>query len=58
MGYDQFMKEEHRMALQEMIGELTGKQVDIACQSKESLKETNLGNINLSKVHFDIKIEN
>ena len=58
MGYDQFMKEEHRMALQEMIGELTGKQVDITCQSKESLKETNLGNINLSKVKFDIKIEN
>ncbi|MDD6070793.1 MAG: DNA polymerase III subunit gamma/tau [Clostridiales bacterium] len=58
MGYDQFMKEEHRTALQEMIGELTGKQVDITCQSKESLKETNLGNINLSKVKFDIKIEN
>ena len=57
MGYDQFQKEEHRTALQEVIGDLTGKQVEINCQLKDSLEEKDLGSLNLSKVNFGIRIE-
>lgn len=56
MAYTQFSKMEHRQVLQDMIGELTGKSVDITCQMKESLVETDISNINLSKVNFDIVI--
>lgn len=56
MAYTQFSKVEHRQVLQDMIGELTGKSVDITCQMKESLVETDISNINLSKVNFDIVI--
>ncbi len=56
MAYTQFSKIEHRQVLQDMIGELTGKRVDITCQMKESLVETDISNINLSKVNFDIVI--
>ena len=54
MAHTQFSKEEHRQALQDIIGELTEKRVDITCQIKESLTETDVSNINLSKVNFDI----
>lgn len=57
MGFQQLSKEEHRTELQEAIGEITGKKVEIACQAKEDLSESDLGNINLSKVKFDIQIE-
>lgn len=57
MGYRQFTKEEHRAALQEIIGELTGKSVEIACQMKDNLVEKDVTSINLSKVKFDIKVE-
>ena len=56
MGYKQFSREEHKLALQETIGELTGKTVEISCQMKDSLEETNVSNINLSKVNFEIKM--
>lgn len=56
MGYIQFSKPEHRQILQDMIGDLTGKSVDITCQMKDSLVETDLSNINLSKVNFNIVI--
>lgn len=56
IAYKQFSKEVHRQVLQDMIGELTGKSVDITCQMKESLAETDISNINLSKVNFDIVI--
>lgn len=56
MAYTQFSKEEHRQVLQDTIGELTGKSVEITCQIKESLEETDVSNINLSKVNFDIKM--
>lgn len=54
MAFRQFSKEEHRQALQEVIGELTGKRVNITCQAKESLAESDLSSINLSKVNFDV----
>ena len=54
MAHTQFSKEEHRQALQDIIGELTEKRVDITCQIKESLTETDVSNVNLSKVNFDI----
>ena len=57
MAYRQFSKEEHRLALQELVGELTGKQVDITCQSKDSIAEQDVGSVNLSKVHFSIDVE-
>lgn len=57
MGQAQYSKEETRTALQEAIGEITGKQVEIACQMKEDLSENNLSNINLSKVNFHVNIE-
>lgn len=57
MAYRQFSKEEHRLALQDLVGELTGKQVDITCQSKDSIVEQDIGSVNLSKVHFSIDVE-
>lgn len=57
MGYRQFSKEVHRHALSEVIGELTGRQVGITCQLKESLRETDLSNINFSKIHFPVTTE-
>lgn len=57
MAYKQFSKEEHREVLQEIIGELTNKSVEIICQMKDSLAETDITNVNLSKVNFDITIE-
>ena len=44
-------------ALQDLVAELTGKQVEISCQSKESLAEKDVTSVNLSKVHFDIITE-
>lgn len=57
MAFKQFSKEKQRELLQNVIGELTGKSVDITCQMKDDLKETDISNINLSKVKFDIIIE-
>jgi DNA polymerase-3 subunit gamma/tau len=57
MAYTRFSAEEPRNALQEAIAQLTGKQVPITCQAKASLEENDISNINLSKVKFDIKIE-
>lgn len=56
MGYDQFQKEEHRNALQEVIGEMTGKKVEIHCQLKDSLEEKDVSSLNLAKVNFAIKV--
>lgn len=56
MAFKQFSKEEHRQVLQEMVGEMTGKSVNITCQYKESLAETDLSSINLSKVKFDVTV--
>lgn len=57
MAYRQFSKEEHRLALQDLVGELTDKQVDITCQSKDSIVEQDAGSVNLSKVNFSIDVE-
>lgn len=57
MGFQQFSKEDHMKALQDLVAELTGKQVGISCQSKESLAEKDVTSVNLSKVHFDIITE-
>lgn len=56
MAYTQFSKTEHRQVLQDTIGELTGKSVDITCQMKDSLEETDVSNVNLSKVNFSITV--
>lgn len=63
MAYDRFQQEETRTALQELIGELTGKQVDITCQLKDSLEEKDFTSVNLNhmkflkNMDFDVKIE-
>ncbi|MGN0152891.1 MAG: DNA polymerase III subunit gamma/tau [Lachnospiraceae bacterium] len=56
MGFEQFSKPEHRAALQELIGELTGKQVEITCQKKDSLSEKDFSSVNLSKVNFQVEM--
>lgn len=63
MAYDRCQQEETRTALQALIGELTGKQVDIACQMKDSLEEKDYTSVNLNhmkflkNMDFDVKIE-
>ena len=63
MAYDRFQQEETRTALQSLIGELTGKQVDITCQMKDSLEEKDFTSVNLNhmkflkNMDFDVKIE-
>ncbi len=54
MGYKQFEKEEHKQALEDLIGELTGKKVKITCRLKNSLEETDAFSVNLSKVKIPI----
>lgn len=56
-GYKQFNKESHREALKEVIGELTGKSVEITCQMNDGREEKDATSINLTKVNFDIVIE-
>lgn len=63
MAYDRCQQEETRTALQALIGELTGKQVDITCQMKDSLEEKDYTSVNLNhmkflkNMDFDVKIE-
>lgn len=63
MAYNRFQQEETRTALQSLIGELTGKQVDITCQMKDSLEEKDFTSVNLNhmkflkNMDFDVKIE-
>lgn len=59
MGYTQFSAPDknHLQDLKELIGELTGKAVDITCQMKDNPVESDFATINLSKVNFDIKME-
>lgn len=56
-GYKQFNKESHRNALKEVIGELTGKSVEITCQMNGDAEEKDITSLNLTKVNFDIVIE-
>lgn len=56
MAFTQLSKEEHRQALQEAVGELTGKSVEITCQIKESLEETDISSVNLSRVNFKVTV--
>lgn len=57
MAETQLSKEKSIAALQEMVGELTGKRVEITCQSKGDLKENDLNSINLSKVNFNVVVQ-
>lgn len=56
-AYDQFKKDKPREELKELIGELTGKEVEITCQLKDSLEEKDLGTLNLSKMNFGVRFE-
>lgn len=58
MAYNQFQKEEHRNMLKEVIGDLTGKIVEINCQLKGSLEETDLGSIDLKFFKYNYRQEN
>lgn len=60
MAYNQFQKEEHRAAIQELIGELTGKSVEIRCQLKDSLEERDAESVDLmynSKMTMPWRVE-
>ncbi len=57
MGYAKYQRQETRDAIKEAIGEITGKEVELSCQIKDSLQENGFSSMNLSKVNFDIKIE-
>lgn len=48
---------EKKAVLQEILGEITGKQVELDYQRRDSMEENNLFNVNLSKVNFKITIE-
>ena len=56
-GYDQFKKDKPREELKELIGELTGKEVEITCQLKDSIEEKDFGTVNLSKMNFGVRFE-
>lgn len=59
LAYQQFSNpgKPHLQDLKNLIADLTGKEVKISCQIKNNLAETNISNINLNKVNFDIMIE-
>lgn len=57
MAKVQISKEKNIKAIQEAVGELTGKQVEITCQSRGDLKETDLNSINLAKVNFNVVVQ-
>lgn len=43
--------------LKEIVGEQTGKAVDINCRQKDDLRETDLHSINLSKINMTVREE-
>ncbi len=43
--------------LKEIVGEQTGKKVDIICRQKDDLRETDLHSINLSKINMTVREE-
>ncbi|MDE6626286.1 MAG: DNA polymerase III subunit gamma/tau [Lachnospiraceae bacterium] len=55
LAYKQFSSSEkkHMQDLKDLLGRLTGKQVEITSQLKSSLVESDIGSINLSKVKFE-----
>lgn len=55
LAYKQFSAPEkrHMQDLKDLLGRLTGKQVEITSQLKSSLVESDIGSINLSKVKFE-----
>lgn len=57
MAHDWFDEESHRDALKEVIGERTGKSVEITCQMNGDGEEKDITSLNLTKVNFDIVIE-
>lgn len=57
MAHDWFNEESHRDALKGVIGELTGKSVEITCQMNGDGEEKDITSLNLTKVNFDIVIE-
>lgn len=59
LAYQQFsgVDKTHMQDLKDMLGELTGKAVEITCQMKEDLEESNISNINLKNVKFNIIVD-
>ncbi|MCM1497072.1 MAG: DNA polymerase III subunit gamma/tau [Clostridium sp.] len=60
LAYKQFSSSDkkHMQDLKDLLGQLTGKQVEITSQLKSSLVESDIGSINLSKVKFEgLRIE-
>lgn len=57
LDYENCKAPEKKAVLQEILGEITGKQVELDYQRRDSMEENNLFNVNLSKVDFEITIE-
>ncbi|MCR5701172.1 MAG: DNA polymerase III subunit gamma/tau [Lachnospiraceae bacterium] len=57
MAYLRLSEEKTITTLRSLIGERTGKDVQITCQQKKSLKEEDLHSINLSKINMTIREE-
>lgn len=59
MAYKQFTESDktHIQDLQEILNERTGKTVGITCKMKDNLMESDISNINLNRVNFNIIID-
>ena len=57
MAYRHYTDGKTLELLKQMIGEQTGKEVIINCRQKDDLRETDIHNINLSKINMLVKEE-
>lgn len=57
MAYLRFSDDKCMTTLKEIIGEMTGKNVQIVCQQKQDLKEEDIHSINLSKINMTVREE-
>lgn len=57
MAYMQLSKDKNLDNLKELIGELTGKEVDVTCRQVSGQVEEDLHSINLSKIHMTVREE-
>ncbi|MBE5922863.1 MAG: DNA polymerase III subunit gamma/tau [Lachnospiraceae bacterium] len=57
MAYIRLSEEKNITTLRSLVGDRTGKDVQITCQQKNSLKEEDLHSINLSKINMTIREE-
>lgn len=57
MAYRHYTDGKTLELLKDIVGQQTGKEVDIICRQKDDLKETDLHSINLSKINMIVREE-